>query len=98
MIPLPTSWKKIPAEIKAMRVPERDDTAAWGSIAGWLGFNGADFYIEGTGDEPGNVIGISLHTLEGVMLARIGDWIIQGVAGEFYPCKPEIFEITYEPA
>jgi hypothetical protein len=31
------------------------------------------------------------------MVARDGDWIIQGVKGELYPCKPDIFEATYEP-
>jgi hypothetical protein len=35
--------------------------------------------------------------MEGNMCASIGDWIIKGVSGEFYPCKPEIFEKTYEP-
>ena len=40
--------------------------------------------------------GILLPTLEGEMLARRGDWIIKGVAGEFYPCKPDIFAATYE--
>jgi hypothetical protein len=39
-----------------------------------------------------------IGTLEGVMAAAPGDWIIRGVAGEIYPCKPEIFEATYEPA
>jgi len=39
---------------------------------------------------------ISIPTLEGVMKASPGDWIIRGVAGEFYPCKPDIFEATYE--
>lgn len=39
---------------------------------------------------------INVHTLEGVMQARIGDWIIRGVKGEFYPCKPDIFAATYE--
>ena len=39
---------------------------------------------------------IEIDTLEGTMTAHIGDWIIQGVAGEFYPCKPAIFEQTYE--
>lgn len=38
-----------------------------------------------------------IPTLEGYMDASIGDWIIEGVAGEFYPCKPNIFEATYEP-
>lgn len=44
--------------------------------------------VEGTLDIP---------TLEGTMTARPGDWIIRGVKGEFYPCKPDIFEATYEP-
>jgi hypothetical protein len=39
-----------------------------------------------------------VHTLEGDLRAQIGDWIIKGVAGEFYSCKPDIFEQTYEPA
>lgn len=39
---------------------------------------------------------IKIETLEGVMDASIGDWIIKGVNGEFYPCKPDIFEKTYE--
>lgn len=40
--------------------------------------------------------GIFIPTLEGVMIASIGDFIIKGVKGEFYPCKPDIFEATYE--
>ena len=40
--------------------------------------------------------GIHLPTLEGVMLASPGDYIIRGIQGEFYPCKPDIFEATYE--
>jgi len=40
---------------------------------------------------------ITIKTLEGDMLALVGDWIIKGVRGEFYPCKPDIFEKTYEP-
>lgn len=40
---------------------------------------------------------LSIHTLEGTMRAEKGDWIIRGVKGEFYPCKPDIFEATYEP-
>lgn len=39
---------------------------------------------------------LRLHTLEGVMIATKGDYIIKGVQGEFYPCKPDIFEATYE--
>lgn len=39
-----------------------------------------------------------IPTLEGVMKARAGDYIIQGVNGEFYPCKPDIFRKTYQTA
>ena len=40
---------------------------------------------------------LDIETKEGVMTAIQGDWIIRGVAGEFYPIKPEIFDVTYEP-
>lgn len=39
---------------------------------------------------------IEIETLEGTMKADKGDWIIRGVKGEFYPCKPDVFEMTYE--
>jgi hypothetical protein len=41
---------------------------------------------------------ISIKTSEGTMTAKVGDWIIRGVKGELYPCKPDIFAKTYEPA
>lgn len=47
--------------------------------------------------DPDNPV-IKIETLEGVMDASIGDFIIKGVNGEFYPCKPDIFEKTYESA
>jgi hypothetical protein len=40
---------------------------------------------------------LAIETREGTMRADVGDWIIRGVAGEFYPCKPDIFAATYEP-
>jgi hypothetical protein len=40
--------------------------------------------------------GLIIKTLEGEHIATIGDYIIKGVSGEFYPCKPDIFEQTYE--
>lgn len=40
---------------------------------------------------------VKIKTLEGVMTANKFDWIIKGVSGELYPCKPDIFEKTYEP-
>lgn len=42
--------------------------------------------------------GVVIRTLEGDMLASMGDYIIKGVKGEFYPCKPDVFEQTYEKA
>jgi hypothetical protein len=45
----------------------------------------------------GNGRDLAIHTLEGDMRCLPFDWIIRGVKGEFYPCKPDIFEATYEP-
>ena len=42
-------------------------------------------------------IGLHVPTLEGILIAREGDWVIRGVKGELYPCKPDIFDATYEP-
>jgi hypothetical protein len=64
------------------------------------------------GEQPGELAGdvtagrvrypedgtMLIETLEGVMQAQPGDWIIRGVMGELYPCKPDIFAATYEPA
>ena len=46
-------------------------------------------------DAEGNPT-LKIQTLEGEMTATLGDWIIKGVKGEFYPCKPDIFTQTYE--
>ncbi len=48
--------------------------------------------------EVGPYIELTIPTLEGNHVARHGDWIIKGVKGEFYPCKPDIFTSTYEAA
>ena len=39
---------------------------------------------------------IEIETLEGIMKANFGDYIIKGIKGEFYPCKPDIFQATYK--
>ncbi len=57
-----------------------------------MGFIGAKQYSEDFIE-----IGISIETLEGTMKVSPGDFVIKGVKGEFYPCKPDIFEATYEP-
>ncbi len=41
-------------------------------------------------------IELEIETLEGTMKANKGDWIIRGVKGELYPCKPDVFDMTYE--
>ena len=40
---------------------------------------------------------VLIQTLEGTMKASVGDWIITGIKGEQYPCKPDVFERTYQP-
>ena len=53
-----------------------------------------------TWDEYEDIVateGLKIFTLEGPLMASVLDWIIKGVKGEFYPCKPDIFEATYEP-
>jgi hypothetical protein len=52
--------------------------------------------IEVEKNEPVVTNFLSILTMEGEMTASIGDWIIKGVEGEFYPCKPDIFYKTYE--
>ena len=69
----------------------------------WTGSNAAellDWINEHADERTAYQDGSSLiiPTLEGDHEASLGDWIIQGVAGEFYPCKPSIFSETYEPA
>lgn len=49
-------------------------------------------------DKPDEIKNLRIKTLEGTMKVNRGDWIIKGVKGEFYPCKPDIFEATYELA
>lgn len=52
-------------------------------------------FFGGSSEERMNM---EIKTLEGIMIAYIGDWIIRGIKGEFYPCKNDIFEMTYEIA
>lgn len=59
-----------------------------------LDFLGDEEQVRSAGDGSG---ALEIVTLEGTMRANVGDWIIRGVKGELYPCKPNIFEATYEP-
>ena len=64
----------------------------------WNGTNREEIhdFIDGFSGNSG-ADGILIRTLEGDHIASVGDWVIRGVAGEFYPCKPDIFHATYEP-
>ena len=80
-----TRYRKKPVVVEAMRF-----TASSGSAV-WRWADSKPIF-----DSYGNVYGLRIYTLEGEMKADLGDWIIKGVKGEFYPCKPDIFEATYE--
>lgn len=59
------------------------------------------WFVDEIGKSVGGTAGTNvwrIKTLEGDMIASPGDWIIRGVKGELYPCKPDIFAATYEPA
>jgi hypothetical protein len=83
-------WRKKPVVIDAVQL-------RWDSWSEMCEHLGPDFFrLGGSGGPLGDDIQLSIPTLEGVMLASENDWIIKGVKGEFYPCKPDIFALTYE--
>lgn len=100
----PTRFRKKPVIIEAMLL-SADTTATRGglsandrahaTIAGWMFANGFHAFRVHGDRRP---FGLLIETLEGDMLADPGDWIIRGVKGEFYPCKPDIFAATYDEA
>jgi hypothetical protein len=97
-------YRKLPVCVEAIRwdgtVPGATDVIDWVLAGG--GHASYRDAIEATPDGKGHVVhpgpGLIVQTLEGLMTADPGDFIIRGVAGEFYPCKAAIFEQTYEHA
>lgn len=83
-------YRKKPVIIEAMQLT--DDTALF-QLLHWIDDNGAKVKEWCWDDDEKYYI---IETLEGNMKAEEGDYIIKGVKGEFYPCKPDIFELTYE--
>lgn len=83
-------YRKKPVEIEAMQFLSTRSAEA---IVRWMGTPPGFANIE---PATGACLSIDIKTLEGTMRADRGDWIIRGVQGEFYPCKPDIFEATYE--
>ena len=88
-----TKYRKKPVEVDVMGplTPENRD-----EIAAWCHGKAEERALPGPG--RGVTHGVVIHTLEGDMRAAYGDYVIRGVQGEFYPCKPDIFDATYEPA
>jgi hypothetical protein len=82
-------FTKKPVTIEAVQLT---DEADWDAIAAWCG--GRIHQTQDPSDEY--VTSLTIPTLEGTMWASENDWVIRGVKGEFYPCKPDIFEATYE--
>lgn len=80
-------FRKKPVVIEAIRWD--NSTEAWSEVcASTVGSEDVVFLNnDGT---------LDIGTLEGRMTAQVGDWIIKGVKGEIYPCKPDIFAATYE--
>lgn len=76
-------YRKRPIIVKAVR---------------WTGsnFDEVKAFMYPVAPEDTGCTAIGIRTLEGLMLAAAGDWIIRGVKGELYPCKPDIFNATYE--
>lgn len=80
----PVAYRKKPIAITALKWDGTSECL--GAIVNWMGHE-----VQNLEDQR-----LGIETLEGVMEASVGDYIIKGVKGEFYPCKPDIFETTYE--
>ena len=80
-------FKKKPVEIEAMQFTDESKDC----VRNWVRCNTAANF------SPNGDPELHIQTLEGVMVASLGDWVIKGIKGEYYPCKPDIFSATYEP-
>lgn len=90
----PLKFRKKPVEIEAFQLTETNR----GEILNWARSYAQLGHVIGAvpaNDHPHQML---IHTLEGTMRANVGDYIIRGVQGEFYPCRGDIFEQTYERA
>lgn len=89
-------YRKKPVEIEALAWDGKNHRDMFNFLGGAdsepLRISGENFYID-HGKVEG---GLMIKTLEGEHKATVGDYIIKGVNGEFYPCKPDIFKKTYD--
>ena len=83
----PQKYRKKPVVIEAMQfTADPNDYLAMANFVGTDADDGRETKV------------YQIHTLEGTMVASPGDWIIKGIKGEFYPCRADIFEATYDLA
>lgn len=82
--------KPVVIEAKQFTLDVAGGPASWQELADWCKGSIRGTRLRAEDRE------IAIQTLEGEMRAIVGDWIIKGIKGEFYPCKPDIFEQTYE--
>lgn len=98
---VPRKVTKRPITVEAMHFAGTSaDTHA---VYQWVEANTAGSFEPYTDPPPASGVSINpetgemmIATLEGIMHASLGDWVIRGVKGEFYPCKPDVFEATYD--
>lgn len=88
-----TKYRKKPVEIEAFQL---DDRGLIGEDWFWDAVTRCDITTYNFGKHEPDPAYCVIHTLEGDMIANAGDYIIQGIRGEIYPCKADIFEMTYE--
>ena len=97
------NYRKRPIEVEALQLFQSDFDFAFSekkkkkenrNITGFYHkFLGGDVWLS---ENREGKIKAKIRTLEGAMEIEDGDWLIKGIKGEFYPCKPDIFETTYE--
>jgi len=106
-VSVPRLFRKKPVEIEAVQVTAADwNGATWDgcpfkgdqSANTWLIEAMRDGILRPVLPNGTDYAEWEIKTLEGTMLATPGDWIIRGIKGELYPCKPDIFAMTYELA
>ena len=97
----PKIFRKKPVEVQAAQLAGSDGDVH--AVYKWVEANTQGSFDPRVADVPASGVSIDpstgfmlIATMEGVMQAKPGDWIIRGVQGEFYPCKPDIFAATYE--
>lgn len=86
--------RKKPIVIEAVHYGGNGNVEPCGGSPDWIW----DAFDDGTLHATNGADPLIIETLEGPLTVSPGDWIIQGLMGQLYPCRPEIFEATYEPA